>query len=208
MTKAVYQSMFVSLSMLLLALLFVISPTEDKDLLSFQENIKNKFAQATVEVIGYQSFTEPFAFVWSTVEEFYDESATAAIALLQPDESFTELALMFSSQYQVDKLVAGTQIAMRPPTEDAVLNIVPMSEAESLLDPYFNEDLAYVEEFGGTVAGESITVGEEDRPPVVWTTLTDSITGFPFCVAIFNTEINSYPGACVEEEMPAVIHMN
>jgi hypothetical protein len=209
MAKAVYQSMFVFLSVLLLALLFIVSPTKDKDLLVFQQEIRSQFAQATVDVLGGIDYAEPFVLVWESVDAFYKESAAQTIALLEPTESVTEMVLMFSEEYLIDKEIASTTLVLRPTIkEDAIFNIVPMSEADLLLDPYFHEDLVYMEEYGGVVAGESISVSEEARPEADWKTITDSITGYPFCLAIFNGEVNSYPGPCAQEDAINVVQTN
>lgn len=212
MKRVVYQSMFASLSALLLAVLFVLQPTDNPELKNFQGLVQEQFAQATMEVLGDLNYVEPIALVWSSVESFYEETADQTIALIE-DDALVSFALMFNAEYLSDVEVASSPIAMRAPTEEAVYNIIPMSEAETLLDPLFNEDLAYVEEFGGTVAGESITVDEQQQPeikkaPVVWMTITDSITGYPYCVGIFNATVNSYPGVCATEEESAVVRQN
>lgn len=203
MTKAVYQSMFVSLSALLMAVLFVLQPTSNPDMEDFQSRIRGQFAQAATELIAGESFTEPFALVWNSVYGFYSESADQAIALLE-DDGITSLALMFNSDYLFDVEVASAPLIARAPYEEALMNIIPMSEVESLIDPYFNEDLAYVDNFGGTIAGESIDISEEEPAPLVWMTITDSITAFPYCVAVFNGTINSYPGACAADTLTPV----
>jgi hypothetical protein len=206
MNKVLYQSMFVFLSALLLSALFVLTPTDDKDVVAFQNEIKNQVASAAVEVLGEQNYAEPFALIWSTINNFYYQAADETIALLQPDDEFINLALMFDSEYQLAVEIINQPVLARVivPTEEALVNIIPMSEAELLIDPYFNEDLAYFEEYGGVVAGESTHVDENEQefqaPAVVWTTINDSITGYPYCVGIFNATVNSYPGPCAEED--------
>jgi hypothetical protein len=201
MTKAVYQSMFISLSALLMAALFVLQPTSSPEMDEFQSQVREQFASAAHELMAGESFAAPFALVWNSVDAFYSESADQAVALLD-DRALASLVLMFDSDYLSDIEIAAGPMVARAPQEEALINIIPMSEAESLLDPYFREDLAYVQLNGGTVAGESIDASQpmEDEPPLVWMTITDSITEFPYCVAVFNGTINSYPGACASDD--------
>jgi hypothetical protein len=228
MTKAVYQSMFISLSALLLAVLFVVQPTDSQDMKAFQNQIKEQFAQASMQLLRGPNLGEPFALVWSSVDAFYAESATAAIALLQND-ALSDLALLFDSNYEQNMEVAFAPIVGRiiEPTEEALLNIVPYDENEYLLDPYFNDDLVYMldenGEVSGIVAGESIDASDVpadsqvrsqpeeplvQRPPVTWMTITDSITGQPNCVAIFNGTINAYAGPCAKEDAIIQLYEN
>lgn len=212
MVKALYQSMFVSLSALLLAALFVLQPTSNTDHSVFQDTIKEQFAAAALELIGDESFiTEPISLVWTSVNAFYSESADEAIALLD-NPGFTNLALMFDGEYQLAVQSLRTPVIARAPYEEPLLNIVPMDDVESLLDPNFSEDLAYEQNYlqlekDGRVAGISTEVDVEvveepvqTAPPVVWMTVNDSITSVPYCVAVFNGEVNSYPGVCAEED--------
>ena len=211
MVKALYQSMFVSLSALLLAALFVLQPTSNTEHSVFQDTIKEQFAAAALELIEGESFTEPISLVWSSVNDFYSESADSAIALLE-DQSLSSLALMFDGEYQLAVETLAAPVIARAPYEEPLLNIVPMEDVESLLDPNFSEDLAYQQisaqpEEDGQVAGVSIEadmlVASEPEPqqaPVVWLTVRDSITSYPYCVAVFNGTVNSYPGACAKDE--------
>jgi hypothetical protein len=214
MTKAVYQSMFVSLSALLMAALFVLQPADSQEMKDFQSSLRQQFTQAATQLVEGESFTEPFALVWSSVDSFYSESANEAIALLH-DDSITSLALMFNGDYQLDREIAAAPVIARNDVyvEEALTNIVPDNfvaaivpdEVESLLDPNFNEDLVYDQATGGRVAGESIGTDPQPEPaPVVWMTISDSITAYPYCVAIFNGSINSYPGACAKDERAPV----
>jgi hypothetical protein len=61
--------------------------------------------------------------------------------------------------------------------------------------------------------GESIDVFENPEPtpvvpPVIWTTITDSITGAPNCVAIFDGTVNAYPGMCAQESDTIQVYEN
>ncbi|MBX4188329.1 MAG: hypothetical protein KW793_04325 [Candidatus Doudnabacteria bacterium] len=216
MTRAIYQSMFVSLSMLLMAVFFVVQPSDKEEMKAFQTQLKEEFSIASAEILQGESFVEPFAFVWSSISNFYDVSANEALALLQPDSAFNDLAMMFNKEYQANLKIAAVPVLPHPPTEDALINIVPVDENEFLLDPYFNEDLAYGILGEGVVAGESIDIYEDDIiekpispvPPVVWRTINDSITGDPNCVAIFNGTVNAYPGPCAQEEDLGQVYEN
>lgn len=206
--------MFVFLSTLLLAVLFVLQPTDNSEMNIFKAEIKQQFAVAASELMGGESVAEPFAVVWSSVAAFYDESTTQAIALLD-NETFVQMALALMPSYKEDLRIASTPVVARAilPTEDALLNIIPYSENEIFLDPYFSEDLAYMPE-GGRILGESIRVDAETKleptraVPVVWTNLNDSITGEAYCVAIFNGTVNSYPGMCAKDEASAPVYEN
>jgi hypothetical protein len=199
MTKAVYQSMFVSLSALLMAVLFVLQPSPSPEMQEFKSQIHEQFAQAAMELIAGESFVEPFTLVWNSVNGFYSESADQAVALLD-DDIIASLALIFNEEYQNNVAIVSAPMSARVlALEEPLLNIIPMGEAESLLDPYFSEDLAYIEHYGGVVAGESTDANHDAEPPVAWMTINDSITTFPYCVAIFNGTINSYPGGCASD---------
>lgn len=204
--------MFVFLSTLLMAVLFAVSPTGDAEVTAFQKDLHQKFSSAAAQVIGGYDYAEPFQLVWATATDFYSQSSEQALALLEPDQVFMDLAMSFNSNYVEDMRIASSGFILRPPSEDALLNIVPMDENETILDPYFDENLAYLQINGGIVAGESIDIYEEQEiadeqvieppvtaPTVVWATINDSITGYPYCVGIFNGTINSYPGPCAEE---------
>lgn len=186
-----------------MAVLFVLQPTGDSDMKNFQAEVREQFVQAGTQLMAGESFIEPFALVWNSVQEFYSESANEAVALLD-DATLANISLMFNSEYLTNIEIAAAPIIPRPPYEEALVNIIPMSEAETLLDPHFNEDLAYTENFGGVVAGESVDVSQEKAAPVVWMTINDSITEFPYCVAVFNGTINSYPGACAEDNLSPI----
>ena len=211
MVKALYQSMFVSLSALLLAALFVLQPTNNTDHSVFQDTIKEQFATAALQLVGEESFTEPISLVWSSVHEFYSESTDEAIALLE-DRSLTSLALKFDVQYQLAMQAVNAPVLAQASLEEPLLNIVPMEDVESLLDPNFSEELAYQQnsmqpEVDGRVAGISTDIDvevvadpEPKTVPVVWMNVNDSITNYPYCVAIFNGEVNSYPGKCAQDD--------
>jgi hypothetical protein len=218
----VYQSMFGFLSALLLALLFILQPTSDKDLIVFQKEVHSQFAQATTELVAGESLVEPFAFIWSTVNSFYDQSANEALALIQPDEAFSDLVMSFIPSYHENLKVASAPFVTNLPHEEPIYNIVPMNDAEALLDPYFSHDLLTTE--GGVVAGESIDISREPFDgdtqvdnlennnvalvPVTWVTINDSITGAPNCVAIFDGTVNTYPGSCAQENAIIEVYEN
>jgi hypothetical protein len=211
MVRAAYQSMFVFLSALLLAALFAVAPSGDKEVAAFQKDLHQKFFTAAAQVIGGYDYAAPFQLVWATASDFYSESSQSALALLEPEQSFINLVMSFDRAYVENIQLAAAPFVLRPPTDDSLHNIVPMDENELLLDPYFNDDLAYLKINGGMVAGESIDIYQKSAadqplpppqpqvPPVVWMTIADSITGYPYCVGIFNGTINSYPGQCAEE---------
>lgn len=184
-----------------MAALFVLQPTNDADMNKFRAEVGQKFAHAATELMAGESFAEPLTLVWNSVYDFYSASADQAIALLD-DEGIAQLALMFDSEYLADVEVVSKPLVMRTlMQEEALLNIIPMDETESLLDPNFREDLAYVGNSQGQVAGESVDISSEvTSPPVVWMTIQDSITEFPYCIAVFNGTINSYPGACAVDD--------
>jgi hypothetical protein len=207
MTRAIYQSMFLSLSALLMAALFVLQPTADQDMQKFQSEIRGHFAQAASELVAGESFAEPFALVWTSVNNFYTISADESVALLE-DSTLSDIALMFDADYFSNMAMIQAPRVARVVQEEALLNIVPMSDEASSIDPYFNEDLAYSPDGNGVVAGDSIDasaeVPMEPAQKVTWITLNDSITNFPYCVAVFNGTVNSYPGACARDEIAKV----
>jgi hypothetical protein len=220
MTKALYQSMSVFLGVIAIAVFFVMQPSDDVEVQSFQADIRQMFVQATKELVGDQSFTEPFAMIWTVADNFYKQSADQAIALIQPTDEIVELSLALDSDYQVAKANYSAPLVMRAPFEEPI-SLVSLSrpapqeelavndDPESVLDPKFDEDLAYVEEFGGKIAGESVDVGPQDpKAHSQWLDLTDSITGEAYCVAIFYGTVNTYPGACAKEEEQTVIYAN
>lgn len=212
MARAAYQFMFISLSAILFAVFFIVSPTQEADVAKFQNEIKEKFATAATQAWGKSSVVEPLVLVWNSMDVFYTESATQTLALIKPSESFIETVLAFDGNYQASKQIAAAPMVVRPPQEEPIYNIVPTSPSENLIDPFFNENLAYILDDEGKVAGESVGLEEvmEDEElgyeyvpapmrTAMWVTLNDSITGVPYCVSIFNGELNSYPGTCARD---------
>ncbi len=213
MTKAVYQSMFVLLGMLLMAALFVMQPTNQPELAKFQSDVKSKLVTATQQVFGSQDYSEPFALIWATTENFYNGATDEAIALLQPDEAFMSLALSFDADYNAAVASNPTVLALVPRNEAPLYGIVPTGNPEALIEPSFNDDAAYYHsEFGGVVAGTSIELSDEgiiEGPhKATWLDLKDSITGDAYCVAIFDGTVNTYPGTCAREEAPTISRQN
>lgn len=209
MKRAAHQFMFLNLAAILLAVFFVLQPSHDTEVAKFQDNVKHQFVAAAKELWGPASPGESLALVWNGLSAFYDASTTQTLALLTPSNRVVEFALSWDANYQVSKQIALAPIVTRRPSEEPLYNIVPMSPDEALIDPYFNDDLAYTQNGAGQVAGESIGVDdfdvhhETDAPKTEhkaeWVTLKDSITGVPYCIAVFNGELNSYAGTCAQD---------
>jgi len=220
--------MFGFLGALLMALLFVITPTETPEVTAFQLDVQGLFKSAATEAWGSDSVTEPFALIWSASEDFYAQTADQAIALLEPMESVTRLALSFDSGYLLAVETFTAPRIVKAPHEAPLYNIIPMpDDAERLLDPSFSEILAYGESderLGGQVLGESTSAQEESgslaaeedvalpsvpQQQANWVEVSDSITGGTHCVAVFYGTVNSYAGPCARvEDKFAVVQQN
>lgn len=218
MTKIIYQSMFYSLGVMLMALVFVIQPTDSPEVNKFQKEIKSRFVSAGQELLAGPSVAEPFVLVWSGVASFYDESSTQAIALLQ-DQALTDLALSFNADYQLHLALAENPLPLRVATEEPLTNIVPeglvasgfhlvnypdstlaYDDTDFILDPEFNENRAY-EQYAGShseeVALDDVAnglnggrVAGESTVATEW--LAASASSAPVWVTV-NDSITNYP---------------
>lgn len=197
MERVIRQLNYAFLCVIMAAAFFVLKPSDSDEVKLFQANLKSDFAQSFASLIGDESFLEPFAFIWNTSEAFYQDTSNQALALLKPTDTMVEFTLRFNKQYQSDKIAAHSDISLSGYMAlDPLINIVPVSDAEKLLDPYFSEEGFESE---GRVAGESIGAGFEDKNPV-WLTIPDSLNGEVYCLAIFDGVVNSYQGPCVFDE--------
>lgn len=200
MEKVAQQLQYFFLSALLGAALFVMQPTEIKEVVTFQKDIQTKFAQSFVQLVGQQNFVEPFEFVWTGVSDFYSQSTDVAIAMISPSEETLAMMLRFDSQYHKDVETIKTAFVPRGfMSEEPIYYMVPVSDAESLLDPYFSEDNNYARQ--GLVAGESITGDQPDPAPATWLNVPDSISGQIYCVGIFDGSVNVYAGTCAYDDI-------
>ena len=176
----------------LMTAFFVLQPSKIPEVASFQTGIEQQFSVAWKQTLGDGQYFDSLANIYDGITAFYDQSASATLALLTQPESDEALYHVANATYEVlvkaivhasEPKVAAIQAPVLPPdgqfmTQAAITNIIPVSV--------------------GNVSGVSIT---HDQAPVndktnSWVTLRDNYTGQMYCLAIYNGEVNKYLGAC------------
>ena len=191
------EKIYYTLSIALLgALLFIARPSSNPVAENLRNEISNQFNLAFLQVVQPQSVLEDVENVVLAVNEFYNQSAEATIALLNPiasnkvlelavDRAYTGLTSVFLKYHSLVKpTFASSGISSnfffhsksfeRSENKDAFVN-----------SPGLNKGFFY---FGS----------ENNTAQSNWTNLKDLVTGQIYCVAIFNSEINRYLGPCAE----------
>jgi hypothetical protein len=206
--RAWTEQLFYGLSAVVLgAALFVLQPANNSDLAKFQANIKDQVSVATVQVFGDQPVFSGVDLIVGSINEFYNQSADAFLALLAPTPGeedmsrvaqnvYAQIVVMFDQNSIQQPQVAGVQIEAPPAVpdnfmqEEPLYNIVPELPSAPP-SPYFE-----------TPFRKKITQSAASFTPAVndgggaWVNLRDEVTGQIYCVAIYNSEINRYLGPC------------
>jgi hypothetical protein len=174
---------------------FLLSPSKNKDVAALQSEMGREFSVAWQQTIGDQPYFEEFAVIFDGVRDFYEESATAMVALIEDKEMDRDLAFVFKTAYQDFGQIITGQRGWQP------THVAEAKQAPSmgLITPtaWVNLPPATISE-SGFVAGAVL-----DNSPVniekPWVTLKDNLTGQLYCVAFYNGELNKYLGPCAND---------
>lgn len=192
---------YVLSSFLLMAGLFVFSPSKVPEVTSLQTEIQKQFSIAWQGTIGDQPYFEELYAIIEGVDEFYSQAADQMIVLLDPKDNDQDLVYTVAQTYRIfatsfkvieNKSVASTQeadefvVPSNFMAEEPIYNIVPESQISD------NKN-----QITGIIAGTTLTEPVNlDQP---WVTMMDNFTGQIYCVALYNGEVNKYLGPCKNE---------
>jgi hypothetical protein len=139
--------------------------------------------------------------VFDTVASFYDQSASATIALLSQPETDQDIIFVYSQVYQTfakafnpnygnPSAIAYTEMPLPSEipnfmSEEPLYNLVPYREVVKTLQT--------TPVVAGTAVSVEVPVNSEELP---WVTMSDNSTGQLYCVAIYNGTVNQYLGPC------------
>jgi len=178
------QQLFYALSIFVLMMaIFVIRPSSVPVVASLQNDMKQKFSVAWQATMSDASYFEAVTTVYDGVADFYDQAASSAIALLNQPQQDEQMYLAFNSAYHfvADAFVAPDRtLAMR---EVRTIKTKPGLARE--VEPH--------------VLGARTEETTPLNKPNSWVTIADNTTGQLYCLAIYNGEVNKYPGTCPEE---------
>ena len=191
-------------SLALMAALFVLQPNGNNQVADFQSQIGKEFQIASIQVFGDQPVLTDVRTIISGVNDFYQQSADAMLALLTPTAQEGDLNQIVAQTYHNFRLafeikatpqVAGT-FTVRQNQEP-----VTTEEPETVPDNFMQEPPINNLIPDGIVPNVSFnSENYSGSLPQVstasWTNMRDSVTGQVYCVAIFNAEVNRYLGPC------------
>lgn len=165
--------------------LFVLQQSYIPKVADWQDGIKQEFGKAFVQTVGDQPLFTEFGFVFDSVNDFYNQAADAAIALIASPQSDQDIAFVFGSVYNTfaQALMPKLPVALNIPlekfmTEEPLYNIIPDIGMKN------NQEVA------GTSFTDPVNANNS------WVTIEDNSTGQLYCLAIYNGEVNKYLGVC------------
>ncbi len=174
---------------------FLLQPSKNPEVAQLQSQMGQQFSVAWQQTIGDQPYFEEFAVIFDGVKSFYEQSATAVVALMEDKAMDRDLAFVFKTAYQdFGQIITGqrgwqpTQVAEAK--QAASLGLVTPTPWVSLPQATISQS--------GSVAGAVL-----DNSPVniekPWVTMKDNLTGQLYCVALYNGELNKYMGPCAND---------
>lgn len=155
--------------------LFLFQPSNVPEVSMLQSQVKLQLNQAWQPIIGDQPYFDDLTFIYDSINAFYDQATSAMITLLEPQSSDQDIAFMFGQTYH---LIANSA------------SIADKNDKFMIEPPIYN--IAPV--VAGSVSG--IVTESPANKNNSWITIQDNFTGQLYCVAIYNSEINKYLGAC------------
>ncbi len=208
------ERIFYSLSTLVLgAALFVLSPQQSQIVSDFQNQAKQQFAIAAVQVFGDQPVLDTPIAVIQSINEFYDQSATAMLSLLEPSQGQDEQMV-----YVATAVYNDFRLALNPNRNMAVTQSRPevlgtetkQSDAEIVIPKDFMQGeplhnivpdgykppVSVAPDESQIIAAVQTTEYAQSPADSTWVSMKDGTTGQVYCVAIFNSEVNRYLGPC------------
>jgi hypothetical protein len=182
--------------------LFVLYPSHNQELISFQKDIVSRFDVAFQQTMGDGPWFSEFADIYDGVNAFYAHSSNEMIAVLssnpEADEDiayvFSKVYLSFAKALPLQKShsapknpYADVQLPSKPAnfmTQEPVYNIIPY---RSVVKTYEDGEVA------GAVISRDEPVNTQQDP---WVTLKDNLTGQLYCLAVYDGTVNKYIGPC------------
>jgi len=179
MYKRIEISFYLLSAFVLIGVMFLIHPARIEPTAQFQQTVLTQVVSAWDEIIVGVNPIEDLKFVYTSVDKFYSDSATAAIALLTPvptppeaERAIDNIAFAVSEllNFAPDQIETTTlaQAEQKQELEDPIYNIIPpFEENEDVidkLDEFIKDELLAINELWselekmeeGVVAGESI----------------------------------------------------
>lgn len=178
--------------------LFLVLPFGFGQVGEFKADVNNQFTTALQQTMGDQPFiVDDLGLVWSSINNFYDQSADATLALLEPGSSEDDLVRVVRNVYTTFTTIASEfeQARIERVAGEEVINQITNNRYQNLENFMAGEPLYNIVP-DGAIAGEYIVAGEPLNTDNPWVTMQDNITGQLYCVAIFNNEVNKYLGPC------------
>jgi hypothetical protein len=87
---------------------FVVQPASSADVSGFQFHVREEFATASIQIFGDQPMFEEVPLVVSAINNFYQKSADAMIAILTPPASEDDLVKVAQATYH------NLEVALKP----------------------------------------------------------------------------------------------
>jgi hypothetical protein len=179
---------------------FVMHPTADSTHSLWQQDVKQQFATAWIQVIGDQPWFADLELIIDGVDSFYQQSADATIALIASPEADQDIYYVLSEVYNrvaaAVKLENNSGLAIN--YEEVELPQVPSNFMQE--EPLYNliPYRTIVKTINdGAVAGAFVSVDvPANTKSMPWVTLKDNLTGQLYCLAVYNGAVNQYMGPC------------
>jgi hypothetical protein len=202
------KTFYVLSSLALMSALFVITPNANAQVSNFQSEIGMRFQIAAIQVFGDQPILNDVKGIVYGVNDFYQQSADAMLALLTPTSADKDMNQIIAQTYTNLKLSFNTfkltpQIAGTFTTKESTLEPKVSISDEAFPSNFMQDPPVYnllPEGITPKISYSADVASTETNLPQVstasWTNMRDSVTGQVYCVAIFNAEVNRYIGPC------------
>jgi|GEM_PF-2950914 hypothetical protein len=201
------QAIYYTLAMFLAGTaLFVMQPTHISEVTALQDNIKQQFSIAWQQTVGDGPWFDDVALVYDSIDNFYNQTSTTMIGMLQDRGTDADIVHIYAQVYRDFAAMFGqhSSPAVAGAAVDAYISkpLPPMPADFMSEEPLYNlipEKVNSKQETvsSGTVSGTSVSISQPvnsmDQP---WVTLQDAATGQEYCVAVYNSAVNKYLGAC------------
>jgi hypothetical protein len=183
--------------------LFMLQPNQSSEVSAWQQSSGEQLSIAWQQTIGDQPWFSEVELIFDSITGFYNQSASATIALIDQPETDQDIIYVYSQVYMTfakafnpnygnQTAIAYTEVPLPESipnfmSEEPLYNLVPYREVVKTLQVAPTP----------VVAGAVISLDQPvNSPEVPWVTMTDNLTGQLYCVAIYNGTVNQYLGAC------------
>lgn len=179
--------------------LFVMHPEENPTVAQWQDNIKEQLSVSFQQLWGDEPFFSEVAFIYNGVNEFYNQSSSALVAMIGNETLDSDIVMVFGEVYNSFSYMFDPNAAylanktQGSPDPELSINLAEFMTEEPIYDL---ATIHTAQAESGSVAGwsaPSTTPVNLDNP---WFTVVDGFTGQVYCMAIYNGEVNKYLGEC------------